>query len=459
MLGKLSDAQRNYVLYHINLEFHIPDRIQQLFCFQSSCHGNEKNSIIFLESDRTFNVKAITQFEDIPVLFPVLSESTIYELDARGNLIFSHDLFKSAFYLLSGYQEYSQSHSKDNLGRFSYADSVQCKLDCIHKPVVNYYFQWIISGLQQYCQRHNLTTSISPRSTNFKFLLSHDVDSVDLYSFEYWGYKIKEVVGLKPSSLSKLTNLRLGVDGLLRWAGLKKKTNPHWNFDYLRALERQYNLKSTFYFLDQGVKHSDAYYSFGEKRILDLFDFIKKEGCEIGLHGASRSCDSLEVMSSNLDRLKQFSQASITGNRQHRLLWNHPRTAKIIQQLDFQYDTTLGFAAHEGFRNGFCYPFKLYDFESDRMLDVWEFPLVVMDVTLFAYQKYSPETAYQKCVELITEVKKFKGLFTLLWHNSFFDEVTYPGVTKFYADLLQIVASHKPDNMLANELAESLNSK
>lgn len=459
MQGKLTIAQRNYVLYHLSLLFDIPESIGQLFLFQSSVVEGQAKSIVFIESGYPYKEDNVVRIEEIPILFPVFNGKAVYELDLHGNLIFNHDLIKSAFYLLSGYQEYIGTQSKDNLGRFSYSDSVQCKLNCIDKPVVNYYFHWIVSGLQTYCKFHGIPSLIRPRVDNFSFLLSHDVDSVDLYTFEYWVYKIKEITGLKPSTLSKWTDIRLGITGFLKWIGLIKRDNPYWNFEFLRSLERQYNFRSTFYFLDQGVKHDDAYYGFDEERILRLFDFVKAENCEIGLHGSSRSCNNVDVMTSNLNRLRLFSKTTIVGNRQHRLLWKHPETAKVLNQVGLQYDTTLGFAAHEGFRNSYCHPFRLYDFESEKMLDVWEFPLVVMDVTLFAYQKYSMDIAKQKCLELLTESKKFNGLFTLLWHNSFFDDVKYPGVSEFYADLLQIIASHRPNNVLANELLKSLNKR
>ena len=458
MQQKLTLEQRQYVLYHLNQVFQMPANVQEYFCFQTSIENNQARAIIFLESEHALDERRVKWFEKIPILFPILDTQEVYQLDDRGNLVFNHDLIKSAFYLLSGYQEYIQLQSRDKLGRFSHTDSIQWRLKFIGRPVVNYYFNWIVSGLKLYAARHGLSASFEAKSNTFKFLLSHDVDRVDLYTFEYWVYKLKEILGLEPSQLSRKKNMEMGAHGFLIWAGLKKKENPYWNFNYLRFLEQQYGFKSTFYFLDQGVKHHDAYHSFHEARIRNLFDFILDDGCEIGLHGTIKSSDNEEVMNRNLARLRKFSKATITGNRQHRLLWKHPNTAKIIQQVGLKYDTTLGFAAHEGFRNSYCHPFRLFDFEANKMLDIWEYPLLVMDVTLFSYQRYTPDLAMKKCIELLEEVRKMNGLFTLLWHNSFFDEVTYPGVTEFYNDLLGLVASYNPDNSLGCDLVETLNA-
>jgi hypothetical protein len=157
-------------------------------------------------------------------------------------------------------------------------------------------------------------------------------------------------------------------------------------------------------------------------------------------------------MDSSLANLKEASGAAIVGNRQHRLLWVHPDTASIESKAGLQYDSTLGFAAHEGFRNSYCYPFRIFDFTNDTTLDVWEFPLNVMDGTLLSYRNLPNEEALQKCKDLIQEVKKFGGLFTLLWHNSFFDEDVYPGVQKLYKDILKAASEQDPECILGHEL-------
>jgi hypothetical protein len=90
------------------------------------------------------------------------------------------------------------------------------------------------------------------------------------------------------------------------------------------------------------------------------------------------------------------------------------------------------------------------------MIDMWEVPLMVMDGTLFSYQRYSIEKAFSACESLLEEVQKFGGVFTVLWHNSFFDEDTYPGITKFYETLLQRISEKQPENILGLELCNRM---
>lgn len=459
MTGILNEAQIEYVLYHLNHHVKTLSAIRERFVFvpdQSASEAVHSGKIIFRLSPQPLDHDQVLKVGEIPVLFPLSDNKTFYEIDAKGNLIFQHDILKSIFYLLSGYQEYANQSSKDALSRFSFTDSIQFKLGCTAKPVVNYYFQSIVEGLEKFSAQQQIPFQRNKLFQNFGFQLSHDIDVVDFYTYNYVGYKIKELLGLRKSKLSFGVNFNLLMKGLLKYAGISKRDNPHWNFDYLLELENKHQLKSIFFFLDQGVKNSDGNYSFEEKRMIDLFSKLKEEGCEIGLHGTVLSITNAEIMKESLKRLETASGISVKGIRQHRLLWKHPETAKIQQRIGFHYDSTLGFAAHEGFRNSYCYPFKLYDFEENKLIDMWEVPLMVMDGTLFSYQRYSVEKSFTACESLLDEVKKFGGIFTVLWHNSFFDEDTYPGVTKFYEKLLQRISEKKPENMLGLELSKRM---
>lgn len=414
------------------------------------------NRIVFLLSKEDLRFEAIDEMEGLPILFPVSQQKELYFTDGNNNLIFCHDILKSAFYLLSGYQEYQNKDSHDALDRFSFLDSIQYKLRFANKPIVNYYFEIIVRAIHLYAEKNNLVVSQRRFFNTFGFILSHDIDYVDLYTKNYFLYKVKEVLGIRQSKLSTWTNFKLGLIGFLKYSNIIKRNNPYWNFDFMREVERDNNFRSIFYFLDKGILHSDAYYSFDEHRMVYLFEYLRKENCEIGLHGTVESISNREKMRSSIDKLQQASNVTIAGVRQHRLLWRHPETALIQESLGLKYDTTLGFAAHEGFRNSYCHPFRIYNFEEDRMMGLWEFPLNVMDVTLFAYQKYTCKDAFDKTLNVMHEVQKFGGVFSLLWHNSFFDEDLYPGVTKFYTELLKSIALAKPENILGVELVDRM---
>ncbi|MCX6254819.1 MAG: hypothetical protein NTV31_10130, partial [Bacteroidia bacterium] len=81
----------------------------------------------------------------------------------------------------------------------------------------------------------------------------------------------------------------------------------------------------------------------------------------------------------------------------------------------------------------------------NRMLSYWEIPLNVMDSTLFHNRKLSIDDARESMMTILEEIKRFNGVFTLLWHNSYFNESEVPGITNFYFDLLNIIIAEKPE--------------
>jgi hypothetical protein len=460
MKGFLTQSKLNYILFHLGNHIHLIKELSERFLFVQHPNVVATNTgrIIFMLSDKDIQPENVPDIDGLPILFPLSDRKEFYTIDDRNNLIFHHDILKSVFYLLSGYQEYHNKDSHDALNRFSFHDSIQYKLKITDRPLVNYYFGIVMQAIGLYGVQNNFTPVPRNVFNTFGFILSHDIDYIDLYTKNYFLYKVKEVLKMKPSRLSVWSNFRLGLFGFLKYIGLLKRDNPYWNFDFLRKLERDNDFRSVFYFLDTGVLHSDAYYSFDEPRMIELFRYLKKENCEIGLHGTVESISDPGKMQSSIDKLQQASGERVVGIRQHRLLWRHPQTSVIQESVGLKYDTTLGFAAHEGFRNSYCHPFRFYDFDNDRMMELWEFPLNVMDVTLFAYQGYSTSEALRRSLAVMHEVEKFGGVFSVLWHNSFFDEDLYPGVTAFYAALLESIAHAKPENIVGAELVDRMNN-
>ena len=174
---------------------------------------------------------------------------------------------------------------------------------------------------------------------------------------------------------------------------------------------------------------------------------LKEQGNEIGLHGTLSSASSLDSLKKILLDFKSVTSQNSVGIRQHRLMWYHPMTARNHNFAGITYDSTLGFADHEGFRNSYCHPFKIFDFENNSVLPYWEIPLNVMDITLLHYRRYSFSSIKESVIGIIQEIKKFNGVFTILWHNSSLHEDAIPGITKLYTELIDLIVAEKPEIM------------
>jgi hypothetical protein len=439
--GYLSKQKINYTLFHVSqsVDLHTTKDLFY-FCTSQNVPADLKNKIVFKLSSKNLNFENILWVEDLPILFPTNNQQEPYSFDQNNNLIFHHDLLKSAFYLLSGYQELKPEY-RDRFGRFPYELSIQKKLGIIKKPVVNYYFKLITQGLEEFCKIHNLEFKKEKPYNPFAFFLSHDVDKIDTYNFYDLVYYLKVLFGLSKKKIPFSKKIRKVAEYGFHFLFTRK--NPNWDFDFLRGLEKQFDFTSTFYFLPKDLKHQDAYYSFHEKKVQDLFKQLKAEHCEIGIHGTNRSATHLKFLQSNIAELEKASGVNISGIRQHRLIFDMNITPYIHEEAGLAYDTSLAFAEHEGFRNSYCFPFKLYNFKEDRPFHTWQIPLHVMDATLFEYRKLTMDEAFNSVEEILNEVIKFNGVFSLLWHNGFFDEIVHPGIKTFYYNVLESIHKRK----------------
>jgi len=439
MNKRLSKPQIEYLLEHLGHHASIAPELKARFCYGSDPEPGIPG-VCFPLSDKALDLSKVIRIQDIPVLYPVDKSATSFYTLGNKNLLFHHDLLKSAFHLLSGYEEYKTGVS-DSLGRFPYTASLQYKLDIITKPLVNYYFEVILEGFEQFCIQNKLPFQRTPVFSKAVFSLSHDIDMIDAYHFFETGYKFKMLLGLVKSPYSRANTWKVAFSSLYHFLNPFSKKNPFWNFDFLMKSASERGFRASYYFLEKDGKHDNSRYHFHTRRVKEMMNRILAEGFEVGIHGTIQSATDQKAMKRTVRNLQKVLVEDVAGIRQHYLKYQLPRTAQIQQNAGLAYDATLGFAEHEGFRNSYCWPFRLYDFENDRTLKMWQIPLTMMDVSMFGYQKLDFEKIHVSLQELVQEVQKFKGIFSLLWHNSFFDEYEFPGISRFYLDQLDYIHS------------------
>ena len=452
MKGFLDLIQIDYVLFHLGQHIDLNKYLKESFIFIKSEEEIKeyRNKIIFLLSAKEFNLDDVIWINEIPVLFPISHNNNIFHI-YDGNIIFTQDLLKSSFYLLSGFQE-KNIKAPDSLGRFSFESSIQSSLNIINKPVVNYYFEEIIKGIEEYCTLHDIEFIRKVHFAGFAFFLTHDVDRVKYYNLNNFLFTSKLLFGLSKSDKKKTFLIKELFKIGLNILNVFNNKDPFWNFEELSDIEKRIGLKSTYFFLPKDQKHIDAYYNIKGKKIKHLIEFLQSEGNEIGLHGTVNSHNSILALGKIHKEFLAVTDLKQIGIRQHRLMWIHPETAIYHEKTGIVYDSTLCFATREGFRNSYCHPFRLFDFENNRMLSYWEIPLNVMDSTLFHYRKLSTMEAMNSITTILNEIKKFNGVFTLLWHNSYLNDNDVPGISTFYKELLVLVKKEKPEVLTGFEI-------
>jgi len=264
-----------------------------------------------------------------------------------------------------------------------------------------------------------------PSNSKFLVWLSHDVDRVSkkLYHSLYYGLKGLNFYHLK---------------------SLFARDDPYWNFERIMTIENKYDVKSTFFFLNESMKPnifnpknfitaSGRYNILGDnirKIIVDL----DNNGWEIGMHGSFYSYQDINLLQKEKNVLEEILNHKVEGTRQHYLNLNIPQTWQDHKNLGFKYDASFGSTTCIGFKDEIFYPFKPFN-DSFTV-----FPVCLMDKILFQGSK-SIDEIWNNCVDIINIAEEKKTILSVIWHQRVFNEQEFPGYTEIYERLIEECSS------------------
>jgi hypothetical protein len=377
----------------------------------------------FFETREKYNTNNVIWKEwkntRIPFLFDD-DEAEILSLK-DGNIIIHFDIIASSFFFLSNWQELGYEY-KNDLGRFPFEESIQYKLGIMDRPVVNYYFDILKDAIEK-AYPVNLGVKLW-QDKPFCTFVSHDIDTCET-AWLQGGYRA-------------LLKGEIGTTMKLLYLKLMKK-DGWFNFDEILSLEKEDNIRSTFFFLGRKGKYGkyrNSDYNVRESKFKKVFAKIEENHSEVGIHGSLGTCNNPVRYNEDIQKFDR----KIRGNRFHFLEFKVPDTIEVLENAGIEFDSTFGFAEHYGFRNGICFPFLLYNIKADKPSGVLEIPMVLMDGTLqnTRYMNVEKDQIEPKIRALVAEVKKFNGLFTVLWHNTHFSDYKYKGWKKIFRSIISI---------------------
>ena len=233
-----------------------------------------------------------------------------------------------------------------------------------------------------------------------------------------------------------------------------RRTDPNWSFERVRELEGSRGAGSSFFLLAGHGHPADGAAPDTYDRLRPrLVDTIRELGGEIGLHGSYTAADDESVLAGEKERLDALA-GRVQGHRYHYLRVRPHANLAALERLGFAYDTSLGFADAPGFRAGIAHPFRPWDFENDRPLDLVEIPLALMDVTFDdRYLALSAHEAERHTLQLVDWAAANGGGFAVLWHTDRFDRWTAAGWDRLYARVIDAVHDLGGACVSAGELA------
>ena len=356
--------------------------------------------------------------EKIPFLFDSDSVKNLVT-QSESQVIINYDIIASGFYFLSNWQEYV-TRDKDSYGRFRMTDSIQYKLNFIYKPVVNYYFDILKNAIEK--AYHIKLSQNLWKVKKMAVCLTHDID---LCESAWIQGSFREL--LKGNIFAPLKLCASKLFAIDKW----------FNFNEIVEIEKKFNSNSTFFFLPfkgrkKGIPNAD--YNISNSKFIKVFRLIKDNDSEIAIHGSIGTSTDSDLLESEIKKIG----VEVIGNRFHFLMYDSLLSPSVISESGLKYDSSLGFAEAIGFRNSYCMPFYLYDIKNSCSTDIVEIPLTVMDVSFGEkYMGITKEEALIRMCDLVNEIEKFNGCFTVLWHNTFFSEYKYTGWNNIYCKILE----------------------
>ncbi len=340
------------------------------------------------------------------------------------------DLVASAFYWLSGWQEFTV-RARDQHGRFPHKESLQAILEVTRLPVVECYRMLLRESLED----AGINTDLRKwAGKDWAFCPTIDVDYLRHWRF---GMIFREKVEYF------LLNRRK-VSAGERWRRLFKfiYSFVSWGDAFKIALRSMHQAiraygSATIFLKAAAHGPNDVHYRLDQRFLRKLLIDLSSDGFEIGLHPSYHAHTHAAYLRNERRALTEITGVDSISVRQHFLRYESAITPRIQEAIGFRIDSSLGFAECAGFRNGTCMPFLRFDPARNKVMDIWEMPLLFMDGALFNRQKYGAAEAIQESIKLLELCQKFGGVAVGLWHNVVGEELDYPGWGEHFEQTLR----------------------
>ena len=294
----------------------------------------------------------------------------------------------------------------------------------------------------------------------FAVCLSHDVDIP-------WRWTRK---GIRLGA-GRLKGAARGRDGTAAWREARglatvpvhrmRGTDPNFSFERIVELERRRGASSVFFLMaaHRVVQDGPSPETYDRLRPRVVETLLGLD-CEIGLHASYSAAFDTALIAEEKAELEQLG-ATLHGQRYHYLRVDPHANLAPLADLGFAYDSSLGFGGAPGFRAGIAHPFRPWDLEHDRPLDLIEVPLAAMDVTLAEprYLGLSVKEAERRLIALLDWAAEHGGGFSILWHTDRFDPATSGGWDRLYARLIDAIHARGGVCLPAFELAAQVAAK
>ena len=352
---------------------------------------------------------------------PYLQDGTYDSLEINGTIIWTflqgktHDVVKGSINLLRFEHENLNCPRRDEKGRIIPTEHILYQKGLLQTPLLENNAAYI-SNLIENIIGKRIDRMYPWEKGSYVVAMTHDVDGPKLHSL--FARNRSAFLGLiKKNKFEKDSYLQS------RWTRKEKAVDPYWNFDVWMEMEKQWGLKSAFYFYTgrttNGKRHKhDPHYDFKNSEYINAAKQINQAGWEVGLHyGINVNIDiayeeAIHQITSKVNQKK-------VGGRAH--YWSIDEGHLPLTSFGKMEDGELDYDASVnpqglGFRNGSMLPISPSLFNKSVSAPVFiVLPTAIMDA--YCMKRYSTsETPKEDAVKLFRQIKEANGMVILDWH-------------------------------------------
>jgi len=329
-----------------------------------------------------------------------------------------YDVLGLTYWMLARVEEIGRK-DLDQHGRFPASASHAYKHEYLDRPIVD---EWL-HVLGQVIKRQWPGTELKQHS--FRLELSHDVDRPSRYLFGSFAAAMRSALSATVKNGELLAPFR--AFWLRRFSpDSLRPSDPYNKFDWLMDISERHGVKSTFYFMAGCTNPSlDAKYKISHPAIRKLLRLIHERGHLIGLHPSYEChCNGSQIRREaqalwSVCRQEGIRQ-DVWGARMHCLRWTCPDTPRLLENAGLNYDSTVGYADHPGFRCGTSLPYLFFDSTTLQSKQLQIRPLILMECSVIADRYLALGYGHEALRSMIyyrNVCKVLGGHFSLLWHN------------------------------------------
>ena len=330
------------------------------------------------------------------------------------------DLFASAFYLLSRYDEVLTTQT-DAHGRIRARDTTMMKYKMADSPVVDVYAYTVKRYLR------DRYPALVFRQRNFRYHCTVDVDM----AFKYVGKSFFRQIGgffrsLMNLNFNEIDEARQVRNGLLH--------DPYNTFGYISEVAERYAFPLSYFWLlgeysgyDKNIPVSNPEFRKKIHQISSRYDSH--------IHLSYRASKQEGRIPQEIKLLEDIIGKPVRKNRFHYLRFRLPESYQQLLKYKIQEDYSMGYSTQVGFRAGTCTPFYYFDLSKNEVTRLKVVPFAYMDAAMQYHIKYLPDQALRKMMKMVDAVREVDGPLCVVWHNnSLSEEVIWKGWRRVFEE-------------------------